>query len=150
MDEKDETQNKSVETAEWVNPPVEIPLPQCWAFSPSQSRCTLNAGHFGKHAVAIEWSDEECMTPGRITIPTTIPYIGGGGGGGAASKIAYNTISMAAEAPEVQMPPLPPDELDDGLDMHDGTICIACDHPSNRHTMDGCAVTNCQCVAFVG
>lgn len=35
----------------------------CWAFNKDGQRCQQLAGHDGNHAIAVEWSDEECFSP---------------------------------------------------------------------------------------
>lgn len=45
-------------------------LVRCWAFNIDGLRCGQLAGHDGKHAHAIEWSDAECYSPIVHQLPT--------------------------------------------------------------------------------
>lgn len=134
MDEDEAVVEMGDETIESTDYPIVVDRPQCWAFSPSAVRCELAAGHSGTHAVSMTWTDAECRLP---MVPLqSLPYPGQGVAG---------TVTMNHP---VQMPDIPRVDTDDDMDIHDGTICIACDHPITRHDADGCS-KGCQCLGFV-
>ena len=48
-------------------------MSQCWAHSPTRMRCSLAAGHDGRHSHSITWTEDECYTPSlhaKDVVPT--------------------------------------------------------------------------------
>lgn len=100
-------------------------IPRCFAYNQQMQRCDLNAGHYGFHAVANEWNDDECFDPAQ----------------GAVAIRATLGPPVPAFGPEPAAAPSEP--------------CVVCNHHQSKHGgEDGCVGKSpdgdmCNCREFV-
>ena len=77
------------------------PYRQCWSFNGEGARCSLVAGHAGKHSVSVEWTDAEAWMPTFQTVATP-----------TATVTVVNDVVA----------------VDDGYVPPEKRKCIICDH----------------------
>jgi hypothetical protein len=100
-------------------------LVRCYAYNKTGQRCEQLAGHDGNHGLLIEWTDEECWTPGT---PAPVSHRG-----------------TAKRKPE------PVDGEEEILVEVDMTPpCESCKHDKAMHLGGKGECAGCDCKGYIG
>lgn len=123
-----------------MNAPVKDDSPvverrRCFAYNQQAQRCEMDAAHSGLHTVSSSWSDDECLTPGRL--PST-------GGLSLADMAVPISATLGPAVPAFEPEPSSLSEP-----------CVVCNHLAQKHGgEDGCVGKSpdgdlCSCREFV-
>jgi hypothetical protein len=88
----------------------------CWSFNMDGQRCEEKAGHDGRHAVSVTWTDEEAWTPAKGPL-----------GAPRASQSLLEAVQPVLGVPYDVADDLDTD-LGPGVEVVPEATCANCDH----------------------